>query len=327
MRHDEVGYSRGPGFEGERRDRCKSGCSGVSLADRRLVYLAIAVMIIVSFMPIPKPDGEDTPMKLARGGLEAPTLALAFAPDGRSLATAHADGRVALRDAASGWSIRRFLNDRDYAWAVAYSPDGNSLAWCGVETGVVLCDLNSDGADRRLEIPIRYPKAVAFSPDGQALAVSGFSRPEVILWDLHAGRVLKTLRGHGSPVISLAFSPDGRALATGGAETRRSSSGRLRPAGRDGDWAGHRGPFARSPTRPTGTGWPHSMPMKNRFSCGTRRTVYRSCWSRTSPHRPIPWHFRRMAASWRPPTETGPPGSGASSPADESAGSLLRRRC
>jgi WD40 repeat protein len=53
------------------------------------------------------------------------------------------------------------------------------------------------------------------SPDGKYIAV-GRTGNNAKLIDFKTGRVLNTLRGHNSMVISLCFSPDGKYLATGG---------------------------------------------------------------------------------------------------------------
>ncbi len=65
--------------------------------------------------------GEGNP----REGVAA--LALAFSPDGTTIATIHTDGRVAPRDPSKGRGLR-FLGDRGYACALAFSPDGRHLA-------------------------------------------------------------------------------------------------------------------------------------------------------------------------------------------------------
>jgi WD40 repeat protein len=56
--------------------------------------------------------------------------------------------------------------------------------------------------------------SVAFSPDGKTLA-SGSYDNTIKLWRVSDGRLMKTLTGHGSSVLSVAFSPDGKTLASG----------------------------------------------------------------------------------------------------------------
>ena len=56
--------------------------------------------------------------------------------------------------------------------------------------------------------------SVCFSLDGRRLA-SGSDDSTVRLWDVETGACVRTLEGHGSPVLSVCFSPDGRMVASG----------------------------------------------------------------------------------------------------------------
>ncbi len=62
--------------------------------------------------------------------------------------------------------------------------------------------------------PVAGHSAVAYSPDGKYLAVAG-QRNTLLLLDAASGKVVRTFRGHGFPVVAVAFSPDGRRLASG----------------------------------------------------------------------------------------------------------------
>ncbi len=59
--------------------------------------------------------------------------------------------------------------------------------------------------------------AIAYSPDGKFLATAGRGH-DLLLLDAVSGKVVRTFRGHGSPVVAVAFRRDGRRLASGSLE-------------------------------------------------------------------------------------------------------------
>jgi WD40 repeat protein/serine/threonine protein kinase len=101
---------------------------------------------------------------------------------------------------------------------LAYAPSGRTLA-VGRSGEVVLRDL-ATGQERALGGAFRGEVRVAWSPDGKLLAVAegqlGYaSAGEVQVWDVAAGRCLRTLAGHAGGALAVAFSPDGKTVATG----------------------------------------------------------------------------------------------------------------
>jgi WD40 repeat protein len=148
-------------------------------------------------------------------GHTAAVTALAFAPDGRSLASASA-GEVILWDLSPGRPRHRWAGRSITIASLAYSPDGRQLAAADVyERSVRIRDIWTGGEVRRIDggsLPIQ---SVAYSPDGRLLATvsgDGFAT----LWGAADGREVRRLDGRAQYLRRVAFSPDGRTLAATG---------------------------------------------------------------------------------------------------------------
>ena len=98
--------------------------------------------------------------------------------------------------------------------AVVFSPDGGTLACSGhgeiriwdALTGQPLLNPTADSDDLR---------GLAFSPNGRLLAVGGqqHGRRSVAVWELTAGRGVRSLRGLACPISRTCCSPDSRYIA------------------------------------------------------------------------------------------------------------------
>ncbi|MFI9248653.1 helix-turn-helix domain-containing protein [Streptomyces sp. NPDC053069] len=158
------------------------------------------------------------PLRHRLTGHRDPVQAVVFSPDGRTVATGHADGTVQLRDAHTGALRAGFPGSAGGAHTVAYRPDGELLT-ADDSNGTLRVRNVSTGrawtaADCRADsVPM------AFSPDGRSLAV-GCSDGRVALRDVATGAVRTTLRVSASGVGALAYSPDSRLLAVGDAHGR-----------------------------------------------------------------------------------------------------------
>lgn len=138
---------------------------------------------------------------------------IALAPDGKTLATSGADGRVRLWDAATGAEVIALPEQGHGTPCLAFSPDGRVLASGGHHRLVRIWDAETGREKGAFKGHTSLVFAVAFSPDGKVVA-SGGSDGTVRLWGLEEPGTTAVLRGHTGLVYALAFSPDGSTLAS-----------------------------------------------------------------------------------------------------------------
>lgn len=178
---------------------------------------------------------------------------VAFAPDGRLLATVSRDKALRLWDADTGASLAVLEGHVDHIERVELSPDGRRIATAD-EAGMVrlwhaesdtestLLDDEGTEADRLaispdgsriamatadgttilgfdeeepLELDVEYlTNAMAWSPDGDTIVTVGDDRVPTIC-SAHTGKVVRTLAVHAADIASMEFSPDGGILALG----------------------------------------------------------------------------------------------------------------
>jgi WD40 repeat protein/tetratricopeptide (TPR) repeat protein len=160
--------------------------------------------------------------------------ALAFSPDGRYLVAGFgwrvmftgesSPNPIKVWEVATRRLIRRLYGHSGYCVSLDFSKDGKLLAsgsrdgtaiiWSTATWNKVHTLQNPDPASLFNQSAHSQVEGVAFSPDGKTLAMASWER-NVHLWDVAAGELLATLKGHSNAVDAVAFSPDGRTLASG----------------------------------------------------------------------------------------------------------------
>ena len=143
-------------------------------------------------------------------------LSLAFAPDGKLLATGSKDRTIRIWDVATGTELHRLDEYGGEVNSLIFTPDGQTLASASKDGSVRLWEVSS-GKELRTLTGRGSPKLhLTLSPDGTALfAAAGGSLVDTALWrwDLADGTA-QTLLQYGSRELTcVAMVPDGKILA------------------------------------------------------------------------------------------------------------------
>jgi Tol biopolymer transport system component len=128
-------------------------------------------------------DAESGASKLTLDGHGKGVLALAFSPDGQTLASGSYDYTVRLWNMKTGALQRTLVEDNLNAiFSVAFSPDGRMVA-SGSYHAIKLWDAQTGTLKRTLAVEgMGITSRIIFSPDGKTLA--GASDTTVKLWDI-----------------------------------------------------------------------------------------------------------------------------------------------
>jgi WD40 repeat protein len=155
-------------------------------------------------------------------GPAAPIAAVAFSPDGKTLAVGGYQ-EVLLWDLANAKLAKRVGVGQlgNVVRTLAFRKDGRSLV-VGEGSprglgGVKVLDLQTGQLAASLPDPRDVVSSLGLSPDGKLVAVGGADRL-VHVWNLDDKKLLTAIKEHGARISGASFSADGKFLATAGTD-------------------------------------------------------------------------------------------------------------
>src|SRR5262249_12881739 len=135
---------------------------------RRPMKHRLAALTLTLLVPASLLGGDPDVRKLK--GHQGSALSVAFAPDGKMLASCSRDKTIKLWKPARGEPLRTLTEHTGDVYAVAFSPKGDLLASAGKDKVIRLWDVRTAKVIRLLEGHTDIVRSVAFAPDQKTLA-------------------------------------------------------------------------------------------------------------------------------------------------------------
>jgi hypothetical protein len=144
-----------------------------------------------------------------------PVWALAFTPDGQTLAFGTEDGSITLFGMKDRIEKRELKRTGGHVWNIDISKDGNYLVAPSDDLDVEVYSLDTYKPHRKFA-PGASTKSAVFSPDEKSL-ITGDRSATIRVWD-RQDQIPVALNGHHGTVHALAVRPDSKQLASAGSD-------------------------------------------------------------------------------------------------------------
>jgi WD40 repeat protein len=162
-----------------------------------------------SFQEVAVWDAQTGVLRQRLFGFAHNVVALAFAPDGKLLATAGGapteDGEIKLFAVGTWLPVAQIQNcHSDTVYGICFSPDGKRLASCSADKFVKVFEVPSGKFIKAFEGHTHHVLDVGWQSNGKLLASAGADNT-VKVWDYEKGEQVRTIQAHGKQVTRLHF--------------------------------------------------------------------------------------------------------------------------
>ncbi len=156
-------------------------------------------------------------LSLQTSWVTSQTMGLAFAPNGRTLASANADRTINLWEVESGRLLRTLPGQTNWINRVVWSPDGRTLASFSYDKAIWLWDVEQGRHRTALLGHTCHITGVAFTPDSSRI-LSSSADCTLRVWDVQSGQCVRVIAGYAVSLYDIDWSPDGTHLVSGGTD-------------------------------------------------------------------------------------------------------------
>jgi WD40 repeat protein len=165
-------------------------------------------------IPVPPQQKTIEPFQ-ALYGHQNRVLAIAFSPDGKTIASGSTDRTIKLWSPETERCRLTLQGHSSWIWDLAFHPSGKAIASASYDRTVKLWDVETGNCTQTLEGHLGSALSVGFSPDGQWLASGGYEQM-LKLWRTESYECARTWYAHGNRIWTVAFSPNSEWLASAG---------------------------------------------------------------------------------------------------------------